>query len=177
MIEAFSNYQVYLPKPLLQWNISSHKSHRYFFIFILLAHTFCIADMVSYFKVARVVNIKLGFMDWFFYRFIILIKQCKIPFKTLDKALLFSRNQVYCLKNWKLWRVLTTVEFNIFYWNIGHVSYLRKGVRDFFKFWLDLDLFAKIENDLLSTHLQKLVFLLTQDLNKIKKIPKPFRRH
>ena len=32
----------------------------------------------------------------------------------LDKALLFPKNQVICLKNLKLWRAPTTVEFNIF---------------------------------------------------------------
>ena len=26
------------------------------------------------------------------------------------------------LKNWKLWRVPTTLEFNIVYWNLAHVS-------------------------------------------------------
>ena len=40
-----------------------------------------------------------------------------------------------------------------------------------FLFCLDLELFAKIENDLVSKHLQKPVFLITQDLNKFKKIP------
>ena len=45
-----------------------------------------------------------------------------------------------------------------------------KGCLDFFKFCLDLELFAKIENDLVSTDSQKPVFLITQDLNKMKKI-------
>ena len=35
-------------------------------------------------KVARVVSFKLGFMDWFFYNLITLIK-CKIPNKDVDK--------------------------------------------------------------------------------------------
>ena len=57
------------------------------------------------------------------------------PHKNLDKALLFSRNQVFCLKNWKLWRAPTTLEFNIFSWNIAQASYLRmstKGSSGFF---------------------------------------------
>ena len=90
-------------------------------------------------KVARVVNIKLGFIDWFLYYFIILIKQCKIPYKALDKALLFSRNQVFCLKNLKIWRAPTTLEFNIFCWNFAHVSYLpmsTKGCSVFFFFFI-----------------------------------------
>ena len=49
------------------------------------------------------------FMEWFYYNLIILIKQCQIPHKNLDKALLFSRNQVFCLKTWKLWRAPTTL--------------------------------------------------------------------
>ena len=40
----------------------------------------------------------------------------------LDKALLLSRNQVFCLKNWQLWRAPTTIEFNVFCWNFVHVS-------------------------------------------------------
>ena len=62
-------------------------------------------------KVARVVDIKLFFfMDWFYYDLIMLIKSCKIPYKNLDKALMFSRNQFFCLKNWKFWRAPTTIE-------------------------------------------------------------------
>ena len=74
-------------------------------------------------KVARVVIIKMFFMGWFYYHMIILIKLCEIPYKSLDEALLFSRNQVFWLKNWKLWRAPTTIEFNIFCWNSAHVSY------------------------------------------------------
>ena len=67
-----------------------------------------------YFKVARVAYIKLGFTGKLFYNLIILIKQCKIQWLNLDKALLFPRNQAICMKNWKLWRAPTTIEFNIF---------------------------------------------------------------
>ena len=48
----------------------------------------------------------------------------KICYVSLDKALLFPKNQAMCLKNWKLWRAPTTTEFYIFYWNFAHVSYL-----------------------------------------------------
>ena len=62
-----------------------------------------------------------------------LIKWCKIQHLSLDKALLFPRNQVISLKNWKLWGP-TTKEFNIFS-EILHkfASYqcLQMGVRDF----------------------------------------------
>ena len=87
------------------------------------------------FKVTRVVNMKLGFMNWFLYYLIIPIEWCKIPYKTLDKTLLFSRNQGVCLKNWKFWRAPTTVEFNLFCWNLAHISYLpmsTKGCSGFF---------------------------------------------
>ena len=50
-------------------------------------------------KVAHMVNLKLAFMDWFFYNLIILIKLCQIWYLNLDEALLFLRNQVICLKN------------------------------------------------------------------------------
>ena len=40
-----------------------------------------------------------------------------------------------------------------------------------FLFYLDLELFAKIKKDLVSTHSFFTLLLITQDLNKIKKIP------
>ena len=48
---------------------------------------------------------------------------------------------------------------------------LLKGVQDFLLFCLDLELFAKIKNDLVSTHSLKPFLLIVQDLNKIRKIP------
>ena len=41
----------------------------------------------------------------------------------------------------------------------------------FFIFYLDLELFANIKKDLVSTHSLFALLLITQDLNKIKKIP------
>ena len=50
-----------------------------------------------------------------------------------------------------------------------------KGCVRFFLFCLDLELFAKIEKDLVSTHSLFTLLLITQDLNKIKKNPtRPF---
>ena len=46
---------------------------------------------------------------------------------------------------------------------------LQKGVWE--SFCLDLDLFAKIKKDLVSTHSFFTLLLITQDLNKIKKNP------
>ena len=73
-------------------------------------------------NVARVINLKLAFRDWFFYD-LILVKLCEIRYLNLCKALLFPRNQVICLKDWKLWRTPTTIKTNIFCWNFAHVSY------------------------------------------------------
>ena len=88
-------------------------------------------------KVAGVVNLKWAFTNWCFYNLIILIKFCKIQHLNLDKAPLFLRNQVICLKIGKLGRATTTTEFNIFGWNFAHVSYLTmspKGCLGFFNF-------------------------------------------
>ena len=90
-----------------------------------------------FFKVARVVQLKLAFMEWFFYDLVILIKLYKIRYLNLDKALWFPRNQAICLKNWKLWRASTALKFNNFCLNFAHVSCLTmstKVVRDFFYF-------------------------------------------
>ena len=40
-----------------------------------------------------------------------------------------------------------------------------------FSFCLDLEFFAKMKKDLVSTHSQKPGLSITQDLNKMKKIP------
>ena len=46
-----------------------------------------------------------------------------------------------------------------------------KRVGGFFLLYLDLELFAKIKKGLVSTHSFFTLLLITQDLNKIKKIP------
>ena len=69
-------------------------------------------------------------------------------YKNLDKALSFSRNQAFCLKIWKLWRVPTVLQFNIFCWNFAHVFYLpmfTKGCVGFFLFYLDLSYLRKLK--------------------------------
>ena len=89
---------------------------------------------LNYIKVARVVKLKLAFMESFFYNLVMLIKLYKIRYLDLDKALLFPRNQAICLKNWKLWQAPTTTKFNIFCWNFAQVSYLTMStnvVQDF----------------------------------------------
>ena len=49
---------------------------------------------------------------------------------------------------------------------------LQMGVCDFLKFYLDVELFAKVKKDLVSTNSFFTVLLITQDLNKIKQVPK-----
>ena len=47
----------------------------------------------------------------------------------------------------------------------------RKGCVEFFLFYLDLELSAKIKKDVVSAHSFFTFLLIMQDLNKIKKIP------
>ena len=95
------------------------------------------------FKVACVVKTELFFMEWFYYNLVMLIKWCKIPYKNLGKVLSFSRNQVFCLKIWKLWRAPTTIQFKIFFAETSQTfpiyQCLQKCVRDFlilFRSWV-----------------------------------------
>ena len=77
-------------------------------------------------------------------------------------------------ENWKLWRAPATIEFNNFVENL-HTFFLLtndyKRVFRIFLFCLDLELFAKIKKDLVSTHSQKPGLSITQNLKKIKNIP------
>ena len=112
-------------------------------------------------------------MDWFYYHLIILIKLCKIPYKNLDKVLLFWRNQVFCMKIWNLWRAPTTLQFNIFCWNFGYISYLpmsTKGLVELSLFCLGLELYAKIKKTW-CVHTRFLHVINNSRFNKIKKIP------
>ena len=60
---------------------------------------------------------------------------------------LLSRNQVFYLKNWKLWRAPTTIDVNNFCWNFAHVPYLQMSTKGCvgFLFCLECALFAKIK--------------------------------
>ena len=81
---------------------------------------------------------------------------------------------IFNLKIWKLWQAPTILQFNIFCWNFAHVFYLplsQKVFLGFLLFYFDLELFAKIKKDLVSTHSFSTVLLITKDLNKIKKNP------
>ena len=95
------------------------------------------------------------------------------PVQNLDKVVLFSSNKVFCLKDRKLWRPPTEIELNIFCGVFALVFHLLSHVQDFL-FWLDLELFTKIKEYLVSTQMQKQVFYIFSDnldLNKMKNIP------
>ena len=89
------------------------------------------------------------------------------------QTLLFSRNQVFCLKNWKLWQTPTTIEFNIFAGTSQmFLSYkcLQKYVQDFFIILLRSWVICKNKKTWF-LHTRFLHFLLiTEDLTKIKEI-------
>ena len=71
-----------------------------------------------------------------------------------------------------------TVQY--FLLKFAHIFYLpmsTKGCVGFFSFYLDLELFAKIKKDLVSTHSLFILLLITQDLNKIKKSHTSLCRH
>ena len=83
---------------------------------------------------------------------------------------MFSRNQAFRLKNWNLWRVPTTIGFNIFCWNLTHIFYLPMSTKEcsvYFLFCLDLELFAKSKKDLVSTH-SFFTFLLIHNNTPLK---------
>ena len=104
-------------------------------------------------------------MEWFFYNLIILIKLFKIRYLNLDKTLLFPRKQAICLKNLKLCRAPTATKINIFLLRFC-TRFLLNNV---FK-RVSLFINKNIKNECLET--RSFLFLqITQDLNKIKKIP------
>ena len=69
------------------------------------------------------------------------------PIPRLRQMSVISKILGFCLKNWQLWRALTTIEFNIFCWNFAHVFYLimsTKGQSKIFLSYLDLELLIKM---------------------------------
>ena len=125
-----------------------YNTNSFFLRSFWLMHLLLVCSSSSIIKVLRLfawLKQNCFLMDWFYYNLIILIKYCKIPYKNLDKALLFSRDQVFCLKIWKIRRAPTTLRLSISCWKFAHLTYqcLQKGVWSFF-IHLDLELFAKI---------------------------------
>ena len=94
------------------------------------------------------VSLKLAFTGWFFYNRVTLITLYKIWYLNLDKAVLFPRNQVICLKNWNLWQGPTTIKFNFFFLKFCTdflLSNVYKRVFRIFLFCLDLKSLIEIK--------------------------------
>ena len=99
------------------------------------------------------------------------------PIKKLVKVLLFLRNQVFCLKNWKFWWAPTTRDFINFFLKFCMCFLLTnvyKRVCGIFSVLFRIWVICQNKKDLVSTHSQKPGLSITQDLNKIKKIPHSF---
>ena len=98
-----------------------------------------------------------------------------MPYKNLDKFLLFLRNLVF-----ENFDELQLSYSSIFFAETSHTfsTYhcLKNGVWDFL-FYLDLELFAKIKKDQVCRHSFFTFLLITQDLHKIKKFHTPFCRY
>ena len=79
------------------------------------------------------------------------------------------------MKNIKLWQAPTTIRVQHFLLKLctGFLltNVYKRLFEIFFLFCLDLELYAKIKKDLVSTHSLFTFLLITQDLNKIKKPP------
>ena len=93
--------------------------------------------------------------------------QSSIVFEKTD--ILFENSKTS--KNSKIRKLQLPYSSSYFFWEFAHVSYLpmpTKGCVGLFLFCLDLELFAQIKKDLVSTHSLFTLLLIIQDLNKIK---------
>ena len=103
-----------------------------------------------------------------------------MPCKNLDKALFFWETRYFVWK-FENFDELQLSYSSIFFVETSHTfsTYhcLKKGHVGFFLFYLDLELFAKIKRDLVSSHSFFTLLLITQNLNIIKKSHTPFCRH
>ena len=102
-----------------------------------------------------------------------------MPHKNLDKAHCFRETRYFVWK-FENFEKLQLSYSSIFFAETSHTfptyQCLQRGV-GFFLFQLDLELFAKIRKDLVSTQSCFTLLLITQDLNKIKNSHTRFCRH
>ena len=102
-----------------------------------------------------------------------------MPHKNLDKAHCFRETRYFVWK-FENFDKLQLSYSSIFFAETSHTfptyQCLQRGV-GFFLFQLDLELFAKIIKDLVSTQSCFTLLLITQDLNKIKNSHTRFCRH
>ena len=95
-------------------------------------------------------------------------RQSSIVFEKL--GILSRKLKTLTNSNWRRVKYFLRKFCTRFLLTIGY-----KGVSGFFSFGLDLELFANIQNNLVSTQSLRLFSLITQDLSKIKKYPEhPF---
>ena len=118
-------------------------------------------------------------MDWFYNKLIILIKQRKIPYKNLGKALLFSKNQVFCPKIWKLWHITYPIVQYLLLKLRAHFLLINvyKKACGIFLFFLGLGLSLTIKKTWFLNTGFFAILLINRDLNKIQKSRTPFCRH
>ena len=96
-----------------------------------------------------------------------------MPCKNLDKALVFEKPGILS-ENLKTLTSSNYPRVQYFLLKLRTrflLTNVYKRVCGIFLFYLDLELFAKIKKDLVSTHSFFTLLLITQDLNKIKKNP------
>ena len=109
-------------------------------------------------------------MDWLYYNLIIIIMQN--PIQNFRKSSIAFEKPGILSENLK---TLTSSNYPIVQYFLLKfrtrllLTNVYKSVWDFFLFCLDLELFAKIKKDLVSTHSIFTLLLITQDLSKIKK--------
>ena len=90
-----------------------------------------------------------------------------MPYTNIDKALLFLRNQLF----WRKFENFDELKLSYSSIFVAETSHMFSTYHLPFLFYLDLELLAKNKKDLVSTHSFFILLLITQDLNKIKKIP------
>ena len=98
-----------------------------------------------------------------------------MTYKNSDQVLLLSGNQVLFSENLNTATSSNYPTLQYFLLKLCTrflLTNVYKRVCGIFLFHLDLELFAKIKKDLVSTHSFFTFLLITQDLNKIKKNPK-----
>ena len=124
-----------LPRPYRKTNLElDTKNHSKSCSFSFF--TFCVEVIPNYpFKVACMVNLKLGFMAWFLYYFIIPIKQCKIPYKLYKSSIVFEKPGILS-KKLKTFRSSNypRVKYFLLKFCICFLPMSTKGVWDFLYF-------------------------------------------
>ena len=106
------------------------------------------------------------------YYLILLVLRWIILYLILENDLLFSRNQVFCFKKWKLVEALIQVEFIIFLWNFAHV-FSSQCLQNYF-----LLCFAVLTKNqktfFFLNHVETRSFYFSLDISRVRKIQSPY---